>query len=85
MNPQRVDRQRLLRLTDLPNIGPAMAADLQRLGFERPDELRGHDAYALYDRLEKAYKPLYEIPPSTRFATAYDLRYKKVVFEKKKP
>ena len=51
MNPQRVDRQRLLRLTDLPNIGPAMAADLQRLGFERPDELRGHDAYALYDRL----------------------------------
>ena len=51
MNPQRVDRQRLLRLTDLPNIGPAMAADLQRLGFERPDELRWHDAYALYDRL----------------------------------
>ena len=42
------------------------------------------NSYALYDRLEKAYKPLYEIPPSTRYATTYDLRYKKVVFEKKK-
>ena len=40
------------------------------------------NSYALYDRLEKAYRPLYEIPPSTRFANTYDLRYKKVVFEK---
>ncbi len=51
MNPQRVDRRRLHQLTDLPNIGPAMAADLQRLGIERPEDLVGHDAYALYDRL----------------------------------
>jgi len=42
------------------------------------------NSYALYDRLEKAYKPLYEMPPSTRFPTTYDLRYKKIVFEKKK-
>jgi len=42
------------------------------------------NSYALYDRLQKAYKPLYEMPPSTRFPTTYDLRYKKVIFEKQK-
>jgi len=42
------------------------------------------NSYALYDRLQKAYKPLYEMPPSTRYPTTYDLRYKKIIFEKKK-
>ncbi len=42
------------------------------------------NSYALYDRLDKAYRPLYEIQPSSRYANAYDLRYKKIVFEKKK-
>ena len=51
MNPQRVDRQRLLRLTDLPNIGPAMARDLRLLGFEHPSQLAGQDPHHLYDRL----------------------------------
>jgi hypothetical protein len=41
------------------------------------------NSYALYERLEKAYRPLYEIPASSRHATTYDLRYKKIVFEKK--
>lgn len=41
------------------------------------------NSYALYDRLEKAYKPLYEIQPSSRYANAYDLRYKKIVFARK--
>ena len=51
MNPKRVDRARLLRLTDLPNVGPAMAEDLKRVGIECPGDLAGRDAYALYDRL----------------------------------
>ena len=42
------------------------------------------NSYALYERLEKGYKPLYEIPASTKYPTTYDLRYKKVVFEKNK-
>ena len=42
------------------------------------------NSYALYGRLEQAYRPVYEIPPSSRWADTYDLRYKKVVFEKKK-
>jgi hypothetical protein len=51
MHPDKVHRSRLAKLTDLPNIGPAMADDLRRLGFERPDDLRGEDPYALYQRL----------------------------------
>ena len=42
------------------------------------------NSYALYGRLEQAYRPVYEIPPAARWADTYDLRYKKVVFEKKK-
>lgn len=51
MNPAKVRRDRLLTLTDLPNIGPAMAQDLRLLGFERPEQLAGQDPQALYDRL----------------------------------
>ena len=51
MNPAKVDRARLNRLTDLPNIGPAMAADLRRLGIRVPADLAGHDPYALYNQL----------------------------------
>jgi hypothetical protein len=36
------------RLEDLPNVGPAIARDLRRLGIGEPDELRGRDPYMLY-------------------------------------
>ncbi len=39
------------RLEQLPNVGPAMAADLRALGFAHPRELAGHDAFALYQAL----------------------------------
>jgi len=39
------------RLEQLPNVGPALAADLRLMGFEHPGELRGQDAFALYRRL----------------------------------
>ena len=39
MHPSKVDRSRLHRLTDLPNVGPAMAKDLLLLGIERPEQL----------------------------------------------
>lgn len=51
MNPRKVDRSRLHQLTDLPNVGPAMADDLQRLGITRPTDLSGCDPYVLYERL----------------------------------
>lgn len=51
MNPSKVDRNKLHELTDLPNIGKAMAADLQLLGVHRPEDLITRDAFQLYDDL----------------------------------
>lgn len=42
------------RLEDLPNIGPAIAADLRLLGIAAPRELRGRDPLALYRALCRA-------------------------------
>ena len=42
------------RLEQLPNVGPSLAADLRRIGIERPAELRGQDPLALYRRLCEA-------------------------------
>jgi len=39
------------RWQDIPNIGPAMAADFRALGFEHPGQLAGLDPYALYERI----------------------------------
>jgi hypothetical protein len=39
------------RLTDIPNIGPAMAGDLRLLGIDAPPDLHGQDPVALYLRL----------------------------------
>jgi hypothetical protein len=44
-------RREAVRLEDIPNIGPAIAADLRRLGITSPDELSGRDPYAMYDDL----------------------------------
>lgn len=51
MSPDKVDRSRLSRLEDLPNVGPATAADLRRIGIRAPRDLCGRDGYALYDTL----------------------------------
>lgn len=38
-------------LQRMPNIGPAMAYDLLRLGARRPEDLAGQDPDALYEEL----------------------------------
>lgn len=43
--------RQVARLQDIPNIGPAVAADLRQLGITTPDDLPGRDPYALYDDL----------------------------------
>ncbi|HWV15148.1 MAG TPA: helix-hairpin-helix domain-containing protein [Cellvibrio sp.] len=48
MNPAKVDRSHLKKLTDLPNIGKAMAADLNLLGIHQPEDLRDKDPLQLY-------------------------------------
>ena len=51
MNPAKVRRESVRRLTDLPNVGPATAADLRLLGIERPEQLVGRDPWAMYAQL----------------------------------
>jgi hypothetical protein len=38
-------------LEQLPNIGPALAGDLRLIGIEHPLQLRGKDAFVLYQKL----------------------------------
>lgn len=51
MNPDKVDRAKLERLTDLPNIGPAIAADLRLMGINRPNDFAGQSPLELYHML----------------------------------
>jgi hypothetical protein len=51
MHPAKVNRQQLRQLSDLPNIGKAGAADLQLLGIQRPEQLVGQSAMAMYQAL----------------------------------
>ncbi len=55
MNPSKVIRKNVSKLTDLPNIGKTVAADLARVGIISPDQLRGEDPYDLYVRFCKAF------------------------------
>ena len=48
-----INRLRMTALEDLPNVGPAIAADFIRLGIRAPRELAGRDPYALYDELNR--------------------------------
>jgi hypothetical protein len=48
-----IGRLRMTVLEDLPNVGPAIAADFVRLGIRTPRELAGRDPYALYDELNR--------------------------------
>src|ERR1700722_657024 len=44
-------REEIARMEDIPNVGPAMAADLRQLGIMLPTDLPGRDPYAMYDDL----------------------------------
>ena len=43
--------RQVAQLEDIPNIGPAVAADLCQLGITTPAELPGRDPYRMYDDL----------------------------------
>jgi hypothetical protein len=52
LNAKRAGARRdIARLEDVPNVGPAIAADFRRLGISTPADLIGRDPYALYDEL----------------------------------
>lgn len=44
-------RDQYISLEQLPNVGPATAADLRLLGIRRPGDLIGRDPYVMYERL----------------------------------
>jgi hypothetical protein len=48
MQPLLFDPARMTALEDLPNVGPAIAADLRRIGIATPLALHGRDPYMLY-------------------------------------
>ncbi len=41
------------KMTDLPNIGKAISADLERIGLTDPKQLIGKDAYELHKQLSE--------------------------------
>ena len=51
MNPTKVERSKVRSLKDLPNIGPAMARDLEFIGILKPEHLKGKDPVELYQTL----------------------------------
>ena len=51
MNPSKVERSRNYKLTDLPNVGPAMARNLELVGIRAPAEIVGRDPLKLYETL----------------------------------
>jgi Pathogenicity locus len=51
MHPDKVERSRVVQLTDLPNVGPATAADLRQLGIGSPEQLHGKDPSQMYREL----------------------------------
>ena len=44
-------RERIVRLQQIPNVGPRIAEDFHRLGLHHPHALAGQDPFALYDRI----------------------------------
>jgi hypothetical protein len=50
-SPKAASQAECQTLEQLPNIGPALAADLRLIGVREPKDLRGRDAFVLYQRL----------------------------------
>ena len=53
-SPKARHRDDCTVLEQLPNVGPAMAADLRLIGIRTPRQLIGRDAFALYQKLNAA-------------------------------
>jgi hypothetical protein len=50
-SPKAASAEHCHSLEQLPNIGPALAADLRLIGIQHPAQLRGRDAFVLYQSL----------------------------------
>ncbi len=52
--PKAASADDCIALEQLPNVGPALAADLRLIGVASPADLRGKDAFSLYRSLCEA-------------------------------
>ncbi|CAN5703940.1 hypothetical protein BH11PSE8_BH11PSE8_03230 [soil metagenome] len=50
-SPKARSAAECMRLEQLPNIGPSLAEDLRLIGIQQPQDLRGKDAFVLYQAL----------------------------------
>ena len=50
-SPKAASAAECKELEQLPNIGPSLAADLRLIGIKEPKDLRGKDAFVLYQKL----------------------------------
>jgi hypothetical protein len=41
----------VVRLEDIPNVGPSIASDIRQLGIRSPYDLPGRDPYSMYNDL----------------------------------
>jgi len=48
---QKIDFEQPVKLRDIPNIGKASEQDLLLIGITTPDQLKGQDPVAMYDKL----------------------------------
>ncbi|KQY81188.1 helix-hairpin-helix domain-containing protein [Pelomonas sp. Root1444] len=60
------------RLTDIPNIGKAMAADLVGLGITTPADVKRMDPMKAYDRLRDAMGQRHDPCVLDTFMAAHD-------------
>ena len=51
---KKIAHAQVTALEDLPNVGPAVAADFRRIGIRTPRSLAGRDPYKLYEALNRA-------------------------------
>ncbi len=50
---RNLDREKVVRLEDLPNVGKAVAADLRRININSPQDLAGEDPLKLFGKLQE--------------------------------
>ncbi len=46
-------RDHIKKMQEIPNIGPAMTRDFNKMGITQPKQLIGKDPYKLYKKLEQ--------------------------------
>ena len=61
MNPNKVRRDKLDKLEELPNVGKVMARNLRQIGISNPEQLHGRNAYEMYqmmcDKTRRGFDP----------------------------